>query len=421
MWLASRQITIDHTKISGSSKTNFPVGFIGTYPWLAYTGFGGKVTSPHAYDVAFFADAGLTTQLHYDRSCHDTGSGRVTYFVNVPTVSTASDSSFYIAYNNSTITTDLTDSVNVWDTNYVGVYHFNDIPGPTNGTAVGPIDPAASQSVILDASSYNYTDGLYYWYASASLGLSASGLFTSSVGQVGNALLFPNAVGAGGHAAQILLNQTFNNPTSTGSFSIEGWVSLSTGFSTSESVTRNVIHNTVFMTSGHRNDYWLEFLNTGNALGLQGALSLTIFGTDGSTLGAQTSQTLWTSGSQYYIAGTYDVNSLASTLYVNGAIAPLQRHDNQIRWTGDVAEGVADWGNANSEWWSGSMAEMRISTIARPADWYATHYANQVSPSTFYQVSNEIQATVFNTTQFHGSLVLNAVISTFGKNPFIVI
>lgn len=43
--------------------------------------------------------------------------------------------------------------------------------------------------------------------------------------------------------------------------------------------------------------------------------------------------------------------------------------------------------NASNEYFSGSIDEVRVSNIARSADWIATEYNNQSSPSTFYTIS----------------------------------
>src|SRR5260370_41912082 len=42
----------------------------------------------------------------------------------------------------------------------------------------------------------------------------------------------------------------------------------------------------------------------------------------------------------------------------------------------------------------GSIDEFRVSTIARSADWIATEYKNQSSPSTFYSVGSAAQGTM---------------------------
>jgi hypothetical protein len=81
-----------------------------------------------------------------------------------------------------------------------------------------------------------------------------------------------------------------------------------------------------------------------------------------------------------YLDGTF-INSLY------GKIDSLDQQYNQF------GGGYWDiWPNAGSGWsfFKGSLEELRISTIPRSADWIATEYHNQSSPSTFYTVSSLI-------------------------------
>jgi len=91
-------------------------------------------------------------------------------------------------------------------------------------------------------------------------------------------------------------------------------------------------------------------------------------------------------GTEYYLAGTYDGSTLR--LYSNGVLVSslnqtLTRVDRPIQlnlfpyaWPGERYNDIV-------------LDEVRYSNIARSADWIATEYNNQSSPSTFMTVGAE--------------------------------
>jgi uncharacterized protein (DUF2236 family) len=46
------------------------------------------------------------------------------------------------------------------------------------------------------------------------------------------------------------------------------------------------------------------------------------------------------------------------------------------------------WWSTFARYWHGMLDEVHISNVARSADWIATEYNSQNSPSTFYSISN---------------------------------
>ena len=83
----ARSITIDFTKVSATTQTDFPVLISGTYPYLAaIPTLGGKVANASGYDVGFYSDAGLTTKLKWETEKYVSTTGEVAYWVKVPLV-----------------------------------------------------------------------------------------------------------------------------------------------------------------------------------------------------------------------------------------------------------------------------------------------------------------------------------------------
>lgn len=128
-----RTITVDNTKVSGSADhTNFPVAVAGTYTYLKDTGNGGKVEDSNGYDIEFSSDSDGDVKLSHEIEQYVDTSGRVCFWVRIPTLDYNNDTTFYMWYANSSVSTSQEDANGVWDSDYVAVYHMNN---SVDGTA----------------------------------------------------------------------------------------------------------------------------------------------------------------------------------------------------------------------------------------------------------------------------------------------
>lgn len=163
-----RAITIDADQVSGTSDlTNFPVLIDGTFSYLASTGNGGKVTNANGYDIIFASDANGSTQLDHEIENYNASTGQMTMWVNVPTIDFDEDTTIYVFYGNSGVSTSQEDASGVWSNGDVGVFHLNQ-------------DPSGSSPQIID-STINNLDG-------TSAGSMTSGDLVS--GKIGDAISF---------------------------------------------------------------------------------------------------------------------------------------------------------------------------------------------------------------------------------------
>src|SRR6185295_14131240 len=134
----NRSIAIDHTKVPNTDQTNFPVLISGTYSYLATVGNGGYVQNANGYDVIFTSDSSCATKLNHEVETYTATSGAVNYWVKVPVLSHTNDTTIYLCYGNSSITTDQSNKTAVWDANYKGIWHLS------NGTTLNANDSTAS-------------------------------------------------------------------------------------------------------------------------------------------------------------------------------------------------------------------------------------------------------------------------------------
>jgi hypothetical protein len=121
-WANSVAVTIDHTKVP-STQTGFPLPFYGTYPALATVANGGSVTNSSGFDIIFASDSAGASPLNFERTVYVSTTGTVLFWINIPSLSSSSDTVIYLLYGNSAVTTDQANPTSVWDSNFKAVYH----------------------------------------------------------------------------------------------------------------------------------------------------------------------------------------------------------------------------------------------------------------------------------------------------------
>ncbi len=134
-WGYRKTLTIDNTKVSGSSNlTDFPVLVSITDADLA--------TDAQADgDDILFTSADGTTILAHEIETYVSGTGTLVAWVKVPTLSYNVDTVIYMYYGNAGAASQQ-NPTNTWNSAYVGVWHMKE-------------DPSASAPQILDSTSNN--------------------------------------------------------------------------------------------------------------------------------------------------------------------------------------------------------------------------------------------------------------------------
>lgn len=117
-WGYRKEITIDQTVVD-ADLTSFPV-----LVKLTNTNFDFAKARADGFDIRFTRADGATP-LAYERERHISGTAE--YWVNVPLVSGSVNTTFYVYYGNASAA-DAQDVANVWDANYLAVWHKKESP-----------------------------------------------------------------------------------------------------------------------------------------------------------------------------------------------------------------------------------------------------------------------------------------------------
>jgi hypothetical protein len=146
-WSKRQKLTIDHTQVD-DELTDFPVKVIVSSDNPLF-----DTAKSDGSDVRFTAADGETL-LKFEREVHDTTEKIAVYHVKIPSVSSTSDTDFYLYYGNASAS-DASSPNDVWDSNYKLVMHMGS---------------------SLEDSTSNGNDGTNY---GSTLGLASDGYYRS--------------------------------------------------------------------------------------------------------------------------------------------------------------------------------------------------------------------------------------------------
>ena len=361
-----RYITIDASKVIGSSNfTNFPVLINVTSNELRTVANGGFVQDSDGYDIAFFTScAPGATALNHQIEKYDPITGEYVAWVQIPTLSTLSNTSIGMFYGNSSIISDPSTST-IWDSNYMMVLHLdrNGADATSNGnTSSSGTTSQSLNTKIGNGRSFNGTFG----YLQTPISVKNEDNFTLSAwispDDIDKRIVFWE-----GHFSQ---NGWGNDGQDT-----EQEMHMGLGTCCSELVTEP--NDVVDAFLGNQEDE-----------------------SDGEVL--NTNSSLTTPNQWHYIVSVFSDVSTAPklSLYLDGALVgtdvgvadPSTARNN---WTTNMRIGRP---GANTRYYSGLMDEVRVSNVIRSPELIETEYNNQSDPSTFYTLGTHMTATALCTT-----------------------
>ncbi len=340
----SRSITIDSTLCGSSNSSDFPVLVkITGATSVKTTANGGRITHTGAqtggasvvmpYDLVFSSDAAGTSTYPWEIESYDGSAGTLIAWVKIPTVSHSAPTVFYMAYGDSSITTQQNfasvSPANVWNANYVMAAHI------TNGTVLSLIDSTSVSNTLTNHSS------------------------SASAGQIDGAV----TVGSG-HYVDAGTNTTLTGVTSV---TAEVWAKYVSAAGAVQMMLSNWDSNA--FTDGYE---MLIETATGKPFAQ--------YSVNGGTFRAIHANSAVTSTSIFHMVFTFDAASGVSHLYINGAPQTDTFTDvNGMGANTHAALGIGQRivGSPTAiEAWSSWLDEIRVSDIARGADWILTTYNN---------------------------------------------
>jgi RHS repeat-associated protein len=329
-----RTIVIDHTKVPNTDQTNFPVLISGTFPYLASAGHGGQVQNPSGYDIIFTQDCAGSVKLDHEIESYDPVSGTVSFWVRIPILSHTTDTVIYMWYGQSGIIASQANPPGVWDTNHKAVMHFANTTGFYSG-------------ILADSTSNHNNLDNFQGTPEAALGPYNGAAFLNG-------------------SQYMWANWPTGFPTGSAPRTTEVWVRNPKSGSELVSIGNNA------GPGGRFGLYW-----DNGMVGTETEL-------DGTGVSFPLSDGKWHQVVSLLPPGKSSTGDIQ--MYIDGALRPTSGGSQTVSTAGDmfaigaIVDYLGPWAL------NGLVSEVRVSNVARSADWIATEYANLSSPSTFFTV-----------------------------------
>ena len=304
-----------------------------------------------------FTDSTGQNRLNYEIENYIPSTGALTAWVQIPSLSDATDTIIYMYFGNPSATS-LANASGTWDGSYQGVYHMKDNAG---------------NHTVSDSTSYAVT-------GTASRN---TNLLTTS-GEIYNALSLTSA--------------SFDNITINSGATSIGTESVSFSLWFNPTTTLNSGNSAQVLIdlgdASSTNDVGIE---NGGGISTSCAAGFLCFSVDNGSVwqSAQTAESSWTSGTWYFVTGTFSP-STGLQMYVNGA----EDGSNSSTTRGSTLSTLLWMGaETNSTHnFDGKLDEVRVSNVARAPGWVYTEYQNENAPSSFIQVNNTLETNIYAPT-----------------------
>jgi hypothetical protein len=318
-----------------TTQTDFPMLVSVTDTRFKTVINGGHVQNASGFDIRPYSDSGLTSAITgYELERYNAITGEIVMWVKVASLS-SSTTPIYLAYGDSSISTDGS-SATTWSNSFNSVYHLKD------GTTLSVSDSTGNHN------------GTNHSATAATGQIDGGGGFVSASSQYIDCGFVWHIGGA--------------NAT------ISAWVKA-TSFPNA--------YNGPFGWNNGTDQFVLLIKSTGK-LGVfyaNGGGGVNYDGTGTNTL---------STGTWYYLTATTGTG-LPLIGYVNASVDKTVGTSNALR-SADVTFAIGQDSGAGSRFWNGAIDEVRVSTVARSADWISTEYNSQSAPGTFATLGSEVGA-----------------------------
>ena len=258
-WLYRKAITIDNTKVAGSSDLiNFPM----LVNLSADAGLQAGALA-NGDDILFTSSNG-TTKLSHEIEKYVTGTGELQAWVKIPTLSYNSDTIIYMYYGNA-LATNQQDAINVWDANNKMVQNMSEDPTGTmqdstsnnnDGTSSGTMTSGDQVAGQIDGSiDFDGVDDKITVADSATLDITDAITFSSwvNVSGTGFTALVDDALTTGQFSHKKEITITANGTSTPANYQVKVTVAHANGIM--QASFEDIRFNT---KAGGYIDYWIE-------------------------------------------------------------------------------------------------------------------------------------------------------------------
>lgn len=329
-------LTIDKSKVPNTDQIDFPVLISTTVPNLKTAANGGHVQNSSGYDIVFSTDANAGRFLYYSTETYTATTGKLEYWVRVSTVSTASNTTIYIFYGNSGVSTFQSFSTSTWNNNYKIVQHWRDASTLHLGddTATATVATNASATAGTGQIDGGVTTGVSAYVSDANGSNAISGDDTQTVSMWVKGTTFANTP---------LLWSTADNPQTKDAFMQVGGTVIYQGYRFSVSTSAYAVWNADITDGGW---HLLHEVKTGVSSG------------------------------QLYLDG-------AACSLNSGSIENMPVLANLPIVVNGLYNAIPTFN------FNGTTDEFRVMSSAITADWAMTEYNNQKNPNSFFSYGLE--------------------------------
>jgi len=345
-WAYRKKITINPAKVS-DGHSNFPMLFSRTDVDLKATASGGHVASTTGGDILFTDEN--NNKLDHEIELYVSTTGELIAWVEVPFVSSTSTREIYIYYGNDTVPlANQQNATGVWVSDYKGVWHLS--------------QGYSTASNFYTESTSNASHGTL---------TDPDGNSTAITGQVDGAFNFD------GDSADKINIGNISTLKPTAALTLSAWVNPD-NFADAWGGAGFIATNGLDCCQTEYAGYGLHLITNQQPRA---------FIWNGSLQRAVSSDTNMSTGAWHYVVMTFTGTSII--IYQDGQQTKTStftsttiNYNNRFFVIGEHST----WGGKP---FHGGIDEVRVSAIARSADWIATEYNNQSSPNTFYSYSGE--------------------------------
>ncbi len=330
-WDYRKSITIDHTQVD-ADLIDFPV-------LISMTDIDLTKARADGWDLVFTND---THDVQYDHEIEsfDQTTGTLHAWVRVPLLSSSSpDTELYLYYGNAGVLSSEQDPTAVWDTFYKMIHHFEEVSAPHLDSTVNANDGTVSGGVTQGAGLGKIDGGVDF----------TNGKITVAHDPDGGGPLLPSL-------------------DITDVITYEAWIKP-------DALPGGAYWN--LLIKGANPNFTYQFYVSGNGDGY-----LNFFSNNSPGVSSDTALTV---GAWQHAAVTVDGFAGQIKFYIDGVQVAAKSANFGSSSSADMQIGSFNTTN----YFDGSMDEIRISQTVRSAEWISAAYNNQNDPSSFYTVGSE--------------------------------